>query len=92
MSQELSDYFREKMKYESQKISGVLCLKNASDLLYDVIAKDLRLIQPPFLPNLRFSRISLRDELICWGSFGLDPDIFLVGNPIFYVHKSQIQA
>ena len=90
MSQELSDYFRKKIKYESQEISGVLGLKNVRDLLYDVIPKDLGLLQPPFLPNLRFSRFSLTDELICWGSFGLDPDIFLVGNPTFYVHKSQI--
>ena len=62
MSQKLSDYFREKVNYESQEISGVLGLKNASDLLYDVIPKDLGLIQPPFLPNLRFSRFSLTDE------------------------------
>ena len=35
MNQELSDYFRQRVKYESQEISGVLGLKNASDLLYD---------------------------------------------------------
>ena len=36
MNQELSDYFRERVKYESQEIGGVLGLKNASDLLYDI--------------------------------------------------------
>ena len=51
MSQELSDYFREKIKHESQEICGVLGLRNASDLLYDVLPKDLGLIQPPFMPN-----------------------------------------
>ena len=64
MSQELSDYFRKKIKYESQEICGVLGLKNASDLICDVFPKDLGLIQPHFMPNLRFSRFSLTDELI----------------------------
>ena len=92
MSPELSDYFKRKVKYESQEICGVLGLKNASDLIYDVSPKDIGLIQPPFMPNIRFSSFSLTDELICWGSFGLDPDIFLVANPTILVHKSQIQS
>ena len=41
MSKKLSDYFRERVKYESQEISGVLGLKNASDLLYNVTPKEL---------------------------------------------------
>jgi len=36
MNKELSDYFRQKMKYDSQEIGEVLGLKNAGDLLYDV--------------------------------------------------------
>ena len=39
---------------------------------------------------MRFSKYSLTDELMCWGSFGLDPDVFKISNPTFYVHKSQI--
>ena len=33
MNQELSDYFRRQVAYDSQEISGVLGLKNASDLI-----------------------------------------------------------
>ena len=91
MNQKLSDYFRRQVKYDSQEISGVLGLKNASDLLYDKTPKELGLIHPPFLPNLRFSRFAPTEELICWGSFGLDPDLFLVKNPTFYLHKTQLQ-
>ena len=91
MNQELSDYFRRQVIYYSQEISGVLGLKNASDLLYDKTPKELGLIHPPFLPNLRFSRFALTEELICWGSFCLDPDLYLVKNPTFYLHKSQLQ-
>ena len=65
-------------------------LKNAADIMYDISPKDLDIIQPPWLPNLRFSKYALTDELMCWGSFGLDPDIFKITNPTFYVHKSQI--
>ena len=67
-------------------------MKNAIDLIYDVSPKDIGLIQPPYMPNIRFSKFSLTGELICWGSFGLDPDIFLVANPTFFVHKSQMQS
>ena len=54
MSKELSDYFRQKIKYDSQEIGGVLGMKNASDLIYDVSPKDIGLIQPPYMPNIRF--------------------------------------
>ena len=27
---------------------------------------------------------------MCWGSFGLDPDVFKIASPTFYVHKNQI--
>ena len=36
MNNKLSDYFSSKMKYDSQVISGVMGLKNAADLMYDV--------------------------------------------------------
>ena len=36
MNDKLSDYFSGKMKYNSQVISGVMGLKNAADLMYDV--------------------------------------------------------
>ena len=29
---------------------------------------------------------------MCWGSFGLDPDVFKISNPTFYVHKDQIDS
>ena len=58
MNKELSDNFWEQTGYDSQEIGGVLGLKNASDLIYDKAPKDLGLIQPPFLPNIRF--LSLR--------------------------------
>ena len=51
MNQELSDYFRRQVKYDSQEISGVLGLKNASDLLYDKTPKDLGLIHPHSYPT-----------------------------------------
>ena len=51
MNQELSDYFRRQVKYDSQEISGVLGLKNASDLLYDKTPKELGLIQPHSCPT-----------------------------------------
>ena len=89
VGKELSDYFRDRIKYDTQEIAGVLGLKNACDLIYDVSAKDLGLIQPPHMPNIRFSRFSLTNEFICWGSFGVDPDIFDVANPTFYVHQTQ---
>ena len=65
-------------------------LKNAADLMYDVSPKVLGVIQPPLMPNMRFSKYVITDELICWGSFGVDPDIFDVANPTFYVHQTQI--
>ena len=34
----------------------------------------------------------LTGELICWGSFGVDQDIFDVANPTFYVHQTQIDS
>ena len=55
------------------------------------LKKDLGLIQPPHMPNIKFSRFSLTNELVCWGSFGIDPDNFSVANPTFYLHKSQIK-
>ena len=64
MGKELSDYFWDKIKYDAQEIGGVLGLKNACDLEY-VSPKDLGLIQPPHMPNIRFSRFSLTNELIC---------------------------
>ena len=58
--------------------------------MYDIAPKDIGIIQPPWLPNLRFSKYALTNELMCWGSFGLDPDVFKIANPTFCVHKSQI--
>jgi len=91
MNKELSYYFRKQSVYDSQEIGGVLGLKNASDLIYDKAPRDLGLIHPPFLPNIRFSKFAPTEQLICWGSFGMDPDIFLVKNPPFYLHKTQLQ-
>merc|ERR1712228_869220 len=91
MGKQLSDNFWEQTKYDSQEIGGVLGLKNASDLIYDKNPKDLGLIQPPFLPNIRFAQYVPTQQLICWGSYGVDPDIFSVQNPPFYLHKSQLQ-
>ena len=94
MNKELSDSFRQKTKYDSQEIGGVLGLKNAGagDLLYYVAPKDIGLIQPPYMPNIRFSKFTLTNELICLGSFGVDPDNFKVANPTFFIHKSQIES
>ena len=78
-------------KYDSQEIGGVLGLKNAGDLLYDVAPKDIELIQPPYMPNIRFSKFTLTNELICWGRFGVDPDNFKVARPTFFIHKSQME-
>ena len=93
MNEKLSDYFLGKMKYDSQVISGIMGLKNAADLMYDVSPKDLGVTQytaPPWMPNMRFSKYAITGELICWGSFGVDPDIFKITNPTFYVHQTQI--
>ena len=90
MNDKLSDYFLGKMKYDSQVISGVMGLKNAADLMYDVSPKDLGVIQPPWMPNMRFSKYVITGELICWARFGVDPDIFEVTNPTFYVYQTQI--
>merc|ERR1712228_207824 len=68
MGKQLSDNFWEQTKYDSQEIGGVLGLKNASDLIYDKNPKDLGLIQPPFLPNIRFAQYAPTQQLICWGS------------------------
>ena len=40
--------------------------------------------------NLKFSKFSLTKELICYGSFRMDPDNFRVNDPTCYIHKSQI--
>ena len=90
MPPKLSDYFLGKLHYNAESINGVMGLKNAADIMYDIAPKDLGIIQPPWLPNLRFSKYALTDVLMCWGSFGLDPDVFKVSNPIFYVHQKQI--
>ena len=42
MNAKLSDYFLGKLKYDSQAISGVMGLKNAADLMYDVSSKGPR--------------------------------------------------
>ena len=79
-------------KYDSQEICGVLGLKNASDLIYDVSPKDIGIIQPPYMPIICFSKLSLTNELICWGSIGVDPDNFKMAIPTFFVHKSQMES
>ena len=71
MDMKLSDYFLGKTHYNAKSISGIMGLKNAADIMYDVSPKDLGIIQPPWLPNIRFSKYALTDELMCWGSFGL---------------------
>ena len=90
MPPKLSEYFMGKLHYNAQSINGVMGLKNSADIMYDIAPKDIGIIQPPWLPNLRFSKYALTNELMCWGSFGLDPDVFKIANPTFYVHKSQI--
>ena len=90
MPPKLSDYFMGKLHYNAESINGVMGLKNAADIMYDIAPKDIGIIQPPWLPNLRFSKYALTDELMCWGSFGLDPDVFKITSPTFYVHKNQI--
>ena len=65
-------------------------LKNAADLMYDVSPKDLGIIQPPWMPNMHFSKYAITGELMCWGSFGVDPDVFKITNPTFYIHQTQI--
>ena len=54
MNKELAEHFRGQIAYNNQEIGGVLGLRNASDSIYDIFAKDLNLIQPPFLPNINF--------------------------------------
>ena len=44
------------------------------------------------MPNIRFSKFTLTNELICLGSFVVDPDNFKVANPTFFIHKSQIES
>ena len=44
MNVKLSDYFLAKLKYDSKPISGVMGLKNAADLMFDVSPKDLGII------------------------------------------------
>ena len=90
MSPKLAEYFMGKIKYNAEPINGVWGFKNASDIMFDVAPKDIGIIQPPWLPNLRFSRYSPTKELMCWGSFGIDPDVFKISSPTFYVHKDQI--
>ena len=58
--------------------------------MYDVSPKDLSVIQPPWMPNIRFSKYAITGELMCWGSFGIDPDIFGITNPTFYIHHTQM--
>ena len=92
MSPKLAEYFMGKIHYNAEPINGVWGLKNASDIMYDVAPRDIGIIQPAWLPNLRFSKYSPTNELMCWGSFGLDPDVFKISNPTFYVHKDQIDS
>ena len=67
MDKELAEHFRGQIKYNNQEIGGVLGLRNASDLVYNIFPKDLNLIQLPFLPNLKLSKFSLTGESICYG-------------------------
>ena len=90
MDVKLSNYFLAKLKYDSKPISGVMGLKNTADLMFDVSPKDQSIIYPPWMPNIRFSRYAITGELMCWGSFGIDPDIFGITNPTFYIHHTQI--
>ena len=90
MDKKLSDYFLGKLHYNAKTISGVMGLKNAADIMYEISPKDLGIIQPPSLPNIHFSRYAITNELMCWGIFGLDPDIFIITNPTFWVHHTQI--
>ena len=90
MNVKLSDFFLAKSKYDSKPISRVMGLKNAADLMFDVSPKDLDIIQPPWMPNIRFSRYAITGELMGWGSFGIDPDIFGFTNPTFYINHTQI--
>ena len=92
MPPKLAEYFMGKIHYNAEPINGVMGLKNASDIMYDVAPRDIGIIHPPWLPNLRFSKYSPTNELMCWGSFGLDPDVFKISSPTFYVHKDQIDS
>ncbi|GIR34488.1 MAG: hypothetical protein CM15mP48_1720 [Candidatus Poseidoniales archaeon] len=89
MSPELAEYFMGKIKYNAEPINGVWGLKNASDIMFDVAPKDIGIIQPPWLQPEIF-KILTHQELMCWGSFGIDPDVFKISSPTFYVHKDQI--
>ena len=62
MDPKLSDYFLGELHYNGKTISGVMGLKNAADIMYDTSPKDLGIIQPPWLPNIRFSKYAITDE------------------------------
>ena len=40
MDSKLSDYFLAKLHYNAKTISGVMGLKNAADIMYDISPKD----------------------------------------------------
>ena len=82
MKEELSKCFR--------RIGGVIELTDASVLIGDIFAKGQNLIHPPFLPNIKFAKFAITNELICFGSLGFDPDNFKVNDMTFYIYKGQL--
>ena len=62
----LSEYDPDADKIQQLSNRWSVAIKKCSRPFFDIFPKDLNLIQPPFLPNLKFSKFSLTGELICY--------------------------
>ena len=83
MKGEIAASLRSKIRYHNQKIGGALGLRDANVLINNSSAEDLDLIHPPYLPNIKFGKVAMTNELVCFGSFGVDVDNFKVNDPTF---------
>ena len=74
MKGDIAASLRSKIRFHNQKIGGALGLRDAED-------RDL--IHPPYLPNIKFGKVAMTNELVCFGSFGVDVYNFQVNDPLF---------
>ena len=51
MPHKLSDYFMGEFHYKAQSIIGVMGLKNAANIIYDIAPKQIGITQRPWLSN-----------------------------------------
>ena len=87
MKAENAASLRSKIRYHNQRIGWVLGLRDARPLVNDIFAKDVGLIHPPLLSNIKFGKYTVTRDLLCFGSFGVDVEIFKVNNPTFYTQQ-----